>query len=514
MLDTIRFYLSLFWRRFPYFLGLVVLAGGIGVAVAANMSQDYRAQALLIAEAPDIPEDMAASTVRAGGEQQVAAIRQRLTTRARLLELAEELDIYDAETRAEMETAGIVEDMRNRIEIGTGAAGNAVMIEVNFHSDDAEQAARVANELASMIEAQGEEMRRGSAGGTLDFFEQEIERLGEGMRRQSQRILDFRLANLNALPGDLDYRRERRDNLEERVAEITRNLRNLRDEREEMVEAFDRTGELPGARGELSPQEQELQEARDDLRAALRVYSEQHPRVRQIQNRVRDLQQMIGGNGGGGDDPEALFEAMLEEQDAEIAELEGLRADLEDEIRRLGEAIDATPENEIRLGELERELDNIRAQYDQTQNRLAQAEMGARIETSARGHRISLLEPAVVPTSAEGPGRRIVAMGSLGGGIAAGLGLVLLLELLNGAIRRPVEITNRLGITPIATLPYIPSRGEIIRRRLVTAAVVVAVVGTIVALWVAHFHYMPLDELLQQGLEWSGLIAPADGATR
>ncbi len=512
MVDDIRFYLSLFWRRFPYFLVLVVLAGGIGVAVASNMSRSYVAQAMLIAEAPEIPEDMAASTVRAGGEQQVNTIRQRMTTRSRLLELAEELEIYDAETAAELGNDGMIADLRDRIKIGTNTSGNSVLIDVNFHSGDSEQAARVANQIAAMIEAEGEEMRRGAAGGTLDFFESEIDRLREEMNKQSARILDFRLTNINALPGDLDYRRERRDNLEERVAEITRDIRDMRDERDRLVQAFERTGELPGATGNLSPEEQELREAREDLRAALRVYSDQHPRVRQIRARVDDLQRSVGGESN--DDPEAIFEEMIDEKDAEIAGLQEQRATFEAEIIRLGESIDATPENEVELAELEREFDNIRNQYTDTQNRLSQAEMGARIETSARGHRISILEPAVAPTSPEGPGRRIVAMGSLGGGVAAGLGLVLLLELLNGAIRRPAEITGRLGITPIATLPYIPTRGEIIRRRLAIATAALVAIGTVVALVVVHTYYMPLDLMLQQGLEWTGLIAPTNGAAQ
>ena len=510
MVDDIKFYLSLFWRRFPYVLVILVLAGGIGVGVAANMPQSFRASAMLIAEAPEIPEDMAASTVRAGGEQQVATIYQRLTTRSRLVDLAEELEIYDDSAAIGMEPEEIVADLRDRIAFNTNTSGDAVLIEVSFTSDDADQAARVANQLAERVEQEGERMRRGAAGGTLDFFEAEIERLREDMAQQSARILDFRLANINALPGDLDYRRERRDNLEERVAELTRDIRDMRDERDRLVQAFERTGELPGATGQLSPDEQELRDAREDLRAALRVYSDQHPRVRQIQARVHDLQRITGSDAQA--DPGAIFEEMIDEHEAEIADLQEQRATLEAEIIRLGESIDATPENEVRLAELEREFDNIRNQYGDTQNRLSQAEMGARIETSARGHRISIIEPAIVPTAAEGPGRRVVAMGSVGGGLAAGVGLVVLLELLNSAVRRPVEITSRLGITPIATLPYIPTRQQILLRRFAIGSAVLALLTAMIVLWVVHVYYTPLDVLLLQGLEWLGIVEGAEAA--
>jgi hypothetical protein len=41
----------------------------------------------------------------------------------------------------------------------------------------------------------------------------------------------------------------------------------------------------------------------------------------------------------------------------------------------------------------------------------------------------------------------------------------VLIEVLKGAIRRPADITARLGITPFATLPYLRTAGQVRRRR-------------------------------------------------
>ena len=46
------------------------------------------------------------------------------------------------------------------------------------------------------------------------------------------------------------------------------------------------------------------------------------------------------------------------------------------------------------------------------------------------------------------------------GGVGAGLGFILLLEMLNRSIRRPVDLTGQLGIQPFATIPYIRTPGE------------------------------------------------------
>ena len=82
--------------------------------------------------------------------------------------------------------------------------------------------------------------------------------------------------------------------------------------------------------------------------------------------------------------------------------------------------------------------------------RLAAASTGERIEVSARGQRISIIEAANVPTeAADSNVRRTIAMGVAAGlGIAGGL--FALLEFLNRSVRRPAEIIGPLGITPLA----------------------------------------------------------------
>ena len=46
------------------------------------------------------------------------------------------------------------------------------------------------------------------------------------------------------------------------------------------------------------------------------------------------------------------------------------------------------------------------------------------------------------------------------GGLGAALGFIVLWEMLNRSIRRPVELSQHLGIQPIITIPYIRTAGE------------------------------------------------------
>lgn len=87
--------------------------------------------------------------------------------------------------------------------------------------------------------------------------------------------------------------------------------------------------------------------------------------------------------------------------------------------------------------------------------RLAEASTGQQIELLSKGERLSLLEPATPPRASVGPKRRWIAVGGLAAGIVAGLGTIVLLEILNGSIRRPAELVRKLEIEPLVTIPYI-----------------------------------------------------------
>jgi len=94
----------------------------------------------------------------------------------------------------------------------------------------------------------------------------------------------------------------------------------------------------------------------------------------------------------------------------------------------------------------------------------------------------------------------------IGAGLGLGLGLIVLLEFLNTAIRRPVDIIEGLKITPIMTLPYMRTRGQIWRRRLIILFTLVAIlVGVPGALWYIDTNIQPLQPIFDEILRRVGL---------
>ncbi len=514
MITEVKFYLSLFLRRIHYFLLVFIACTSIGGFLAYTLPPVYRAEARLLVESPQIPDDLAASTVRAETPELLRVIEQRLRTRANLLEIARKFKIYAAATDMTADT--IVSAMRDRIGITLpGSRESTGVVVVSFDAPTGQESSEVTNELLTQILQQNVELRTTATGQTLDFFEQEVARLDAEMGQQDARILEFKLKNKDALPESLDYRRSRLAALQERVLQINREFSSLTDRRARLEEVFAQTGRVDLSDASLSPEQRQLRDLENQLASALVIYSPENPRVRSLKAQVAALKQtveaqILAGNEGRSQLVTA-YDLQISDIDGQIEFLAEQKAGVEAEMTGLALSIDATPENAITLGTLERDFDNLRMQFNQATAGLSEARTGDRIEALAKGQRIVVIEQATVPTSPFKPNRKLIMAAGAGGGVAAGLGLIFLLELLNRSIRRPVELTNALGIKPFATLPYLSTARQRSMRLLVIASILIAGIGLIVAgLYFLHIYVMPLDMFIQRVSEKLGLQSVLD----
>lgn len=472
---------------------------------------------------PQIPEELASSTVRTPAFEQLQIVQQQLLIRSNMLDIARKLDVFP-DVRS-MSPDAIVEAMRARTTIRTTGRGaqEAPFMTVSFEAPKARTTAEVLNEYLVLIQRQDTEFRKGRSGETLDFFQQEVARLGEELNTQSARILEFKQANSDALPESLQYRLDQQSVFQDRLIQIDRDISDLKSQGSRLVQLYELTGGNPPTANGLPPksaEEQQLDALNAQLREALAVYSPENPRVKLLEARIAQLKEKLEQTDPApaeGDTPQEDVEVkelppILKIQLTEIANrvqtLESQKASVQVKLDELSESIDKTPEVSIALEELERKYHTLQQQYDSADARLAKAQTGDRIETRSRGQRISVVEQPSVPTEPTKPNRLKIATAGVGAGIAAGLGLVLLLEMLNTSARRPVDIVNRLGVTPLTTIPYVQTGGQRFRQFSLKLLLILAILGGIpAAVYLVHTYYLPLDLLADKvmnklGVRW------------
>lgn len=515
----LRFYARLLVRRAPVMLVLLLVCSAVGIVLAMRLPTTYETSARMLVQPPQIAEDLAVSTVQINALEEVRLLREQLLTRANLLEIADDHSVF--EDRDQMLPDEIVNEMRNATEIeawggeSRRSGPQPVLVSVTFEARTPQIVADVVNDYVTRMTAENVRIRTGNAGETLDFFEQQVQRLGTELDLRSARIEEFQRENSSALPGDQAYRLQRLSLLQERMSAGERERRGLIQSRTRTLEVFEATGSITADNGttRLTPEQRELEELERELSRALTVYSETAPQVQQIQrqvealrNEVASAQVPIAGTDQDISGAEAILNLQLAELDSRIETIDTLLREFETEAADLEVAIQATPLNTITLQGLERDYENIRIQYDNAVQRLAAAATGSLIEDTARGQRIRLIEPASVPTSPASPNRPFIAVAGVGTGLGLAAAFFLLLELLNKTVRRPIEISNRLGITPLATVPYLESRTDrVLRRSMRVAAALVVLTGVPAALWALDTYYLPLDLLADRVLDRLGL---------
>jgi polysaccharide chain length determinant protein (PEP-CTERM system associated) len=516
MSGEVKFYRTLILRRMPAMLFLLLLCSALGIAAAVRLPTVYSASARLIIEAPQIPNNLASTTVQVAPSQEIELIRQQLMTRANLLEIENKFDVLkDAGTKFPDQ---IITYMRDNTFIqASGAPGGRrggqqpTLLTVSFDARSGQIAADVVNEYVTRLISANVSLRTGAAGDTLSFFEQEVERLGTELELRSAKISEFQSANSDALPGNLAFYQNRLSLLQERVASNQRQRVALVERRQRILELFQNTGQIdPNRPRPLSPNEQQLQSLRSQLTQALSVFSESNPTVVLLRSQIEKLESEIENlseeQTGSGITAVTLLDIQIADIDSQIESIDDVIKQAEAEIAGLTDQIARTPQNTITLQAMQRDYDNIQRQYDNAVASLSQASMGERIEVTARGQRITLIESVAVPTEPSRPNRKMIAAGGVGAGFALAAGLFFLLELLNRSVRRPAEITKRLGITPLATIPFLESRGRRVFGALVRSVLFLAVlVGLPAALWAVDTYYLPLELVAERVLVRLGL---------
>jgi polysaccharide biosynthesis transport protein len=509
MKSDIKYYLARFLRRFPVFLLVVVLITSVGVTAAFMLPSVYRAEARLLVESPQIPDEMAPTTVRTAAAEILQVIQQRLTTRDKIIDLARKLKVYEG--RDLMDPDKVVMDMNGRIRIQLPGSGDAAaFVTVSFDAATPELSARVTNDLVDSIIEESIALRTANASQTLEFFQSEVNRLNEQLGALGGKILQLKLDKKDALPDSLEFRRTRQTATQERLRDIERQIAGLQDRRTRLVDLYQKTGtvELSGEAG--NSRRQRLQQLEQELAQAKSIYSADNPKVRLIEAQIATLKrsELFDLSAETQDEPMNNYELQLADLDGQIEFLQQDKTAIETELAALQASIDATPGNAIELDVLQRDYDNIQIQYNTAVARLSEAATGDRIESLSKGQRISVIEPATAPTAAAKPNRMLIAVTSLLVALAAGFGLVFLLEKLNRAIERPVDLETALGITPIATIPYFSTRRELWRRRLVWLLVFGICGLVLAAIYVERDGLAaPLIDLLLRVFERAGLAA-------
>lgn len=422
-------------RRLPLALAVASVIAGLAVLAVRHLPPVYAAQAQVTLVAPELGDDRRAAVPAPG---QLQLYRERLLARETLLAVAHEVGVFPPQRR--MSPDRIVAAMARATRITTQSGRDqAPLLEIGFRARSPALAAGVVRALLSRLLEEDRQQRIASSQAAVAFFGREVTRAGAALDGQAKEVLTFRRAHRLALP-------ENRSRLEADLAD----LRARQD-------ALNRPAPRPAAPPSQTEATRQLAAAETELAQARALYSERNPRVVLIATRVAALRRAV--------EAERLADSRSRPDPASGPAARAARsAELGRQITARERALADIPANALALEAFDRDGAAMRQRYRAAVEKRDAARRAERIALSAGGERLEVVSPPEVPSDPVAPRRRLILTGGIGAGLVAGAVLAVLLEISDRRVRRGRDLVRHLGITPLAVLPRIASRGERLAR--------------------------------------------------
>jgi len=176
-------YLAIAKRRLLYLLIPFIIIFVLGSLTVAIQRPIYQAEGKILVETQDIPVDLVKPTITDTANQRIQVIQQRITTRNNLLEIVKKFALFPDQQRW-MSGSQLLDLMKARtklqlvdLTLPTQQNNLTIAFTLSFEYENAEIAAKVANEFLTLILNEDARNRTNRAAETTRFLEQEVKRL-------------------------------------------------------------------------------------------------------------------------------------------------------------------------------------------------------------------------------------------------------------------------------------------------------------------------------------------------
>ncbi len=456
----LHYYIDLLRRQYFVPAGVFGLVLAAFAAFAILLPPVFRSEAKILAESQQIPADLVRSTVTSLADDRLQVIKQRVTARDALLGIADKFQLLPEE-RTRLSPTELVELLRQRISIepfnpaatGRRAREDAFTIAftVGFEDRYPDVAAKVANELVTLILNEDVRARTSRATGTAQFLRREVERQEKELVTIEAQIANFELGNKDALPDKQPFLMSALERAEKDLALLDREVQGM--EEEKRLLEFDYSVKKEGGGkttegSDLANTAVSLEALKAKLAASSAVMSADHPEIKALKQQIAALEKQLLSHDAA-PAPEKLVPEDMAKLDLgtrvaaeKIVTVErrrqlllAQRANLARNIEGLKGLIARILEVQKGLSRLERQRDVLQKSLDELSFKLMQARLGENLEQDQQAERFEVIEQPVTPTTPVRPNRKKIFVLGLALAMAAAAISVLGLGPLGLSIR-------------------------------------------------------------------------------
>ncbi|MEW5802582.1 MAG: GNVR domain-containing protein [bacterium] len=343
-------YFNIIKRRKKYLFIPFISVFLISAIVAFVLPPVYRSSCTILIEGQEVPNDLIRSTVTSYAEQTIEMLTQQITSRNRLLEIIDRLDLYP-DLRKKKTVEEIIERMRNSISLKmisseandqrTGRATTVtIAFKLFFEGENPEKVQKVVNLLASLYLEENLKIREKKAETTSIFLEAELKRLAETISESEMKIAGFKAKYLNSLPEMNQVNMQILARIQGELDNVDRQIESLKEREVYLQGQLSLTDPyLPGVKtktGRSVLLQERLAQLYGDYRIMKAAYSANHPDLIRIEKEIKLLEEEAGVSL---QENLRMKEKELQELQASLKEKKALFSDQHQDVIRLKKAI-------------------------------------------------------------------------------------------------------------------------------------------------------------------------------
>jgi uncharacterized protein involved in exopolysaccharide biosynthesis len=562
-------------RRLWYIAIPFFLISFVAIIIAIKLPAIYRSAATILIEDQQVPYNMVQTTITDFADKRIELIKQKVLTTKNVSLLLNKYQLYlqdykkltmselanKFEENVEIKMIGAdVMDPRQ----GRGTKAN-IAFTIAFSDKKPDMAQMIANELVTLFLEENVRARTQRAKKTTEFLSEEAGKLKQEIQFLESSLADYKQKYGNSLPDLLQFNLTMVDSSTQEIRQIDSQIDTLKNRIDFLSDELARAqnGELvaqpskdnntllnktdqlqllqaeytrlsslyksshpdvvkvkrqlqaldPYFEDELSPHqiEQELEQARQELRTLIEKYAPNHPDVLKQNHKVESLERrkeeanknsrdVAPSKAAHSNNPYYIsLQAQLISSKKELEIAYKQREQQKQKLMEFQSYVSQTPQVERGYFDILRDRENALKKYTDLKAKVLDAQLAQTLEEEQKGETFSLIEPPNLPARPEKPNRYKIAAMGIAFSLFSGVGLAFLVELMDNRVRNLKKLAAIMGEPPIVVIPYIENElDEYHRQRqkkfiwgIMGLFIIFAVIST-------HFFVIPLDQLYQK----------------
>jgi len=501
------------WILGPLFLGWLIV-----FASAWIIPPKYTSETVILVEQQKVPQQFVLPNVQVDLEERLQSITQQVLSRSRLLNIINDLHLYQGLFFSSPDDQII--QMRKDIKIDLvqtpptpGKPAELTAFKIAYVADKPQIAQQVNTRLAGLFIDENVRASQQQSESTTNFLDSQLTAAAAALAVQEKKIREYEAAHMGELPDQLQSNLQILNGAQGQLqAAIDARDKALQQQTylNSLLTQYDQMGineQTPGAGGTRG---QQLDMARAELAALEAKYTPDHPDVKKAKETIANLEKSQDATDTNSNDsskdsekapasaaqlqamtPVMQIQSQLKANKLEIQAQEARIAKLEQKVNQYQVRLNATPGRQQELSDIMRNYDESKKNYDELLGKTMASSLATSLNRQQQGDQFRIIDPPSLPEKSSFPDRFKFSLAGLGIGLALAFVFGVGSEFLDDRIRSENDLLEAAQLPVLAEIPPLPTDREIAAQRwkpwiAVAAAILIAIIIP-TGIWYAYF---------------------------